>query len=77
LVTCNSHTPTDSAHERRDGATNLTCVTVASKFFKNLESDVPRTDMDTFSVSDREIDTADIRSIEVQDAEIVCRYKSL
>jgi len=50
---------------------------VAYKFFKNLESDVPRTDMDMFSVSDREIDTADIRSIEVQDAEIVCRYKSL
>ena len=76
-VTCNSHTFIDRAHERRNGATSLTCVTVAPKFFKNSESDVPRADMDMLRIPDTEIDMADIRSTEVQDAEMVCRYKTL
>jgi len=76
-VTRNNHALINGAHERRNGATSLTCITVAPEFFKNFESDVPRAEMDMFRVSDTEIDMAHIRITEVQDAEMICRHKSL
>jgi hypothetical protein len=50
-------------------------IAVTTKWLKNLESDVPRTNPDMLGIADTEIDVADIGAIRQQNAEMISRNK--
>lgn len=62
--------------ERSDGTARLKRVAMATKWLKNLKSDVPRANPDMLRITDTEIDVARIGAIRKQNAEMIGRNKA-
>ena len=74
-VARNRHGVINGPNEWRNSTTSLKRVTVTSKLLPNLETDVPRANLNMLGVADSKIDVADIQTIDGGNAKVIRRNK--